>query len=294
MKINETSFYSIFIFFLICYTNSFKNDKLQFQRSFDMLTYHSKDDIIKFLKVEILEEGTNNYLPKQNDEITVLITIHKSRKNEMKKESEKEITLKIGDTSIFKCYNLIVPILSANQKVKFNCPPENHISQPIPTIYNIYNSIPGRSPGMNTSLTLKVTNIKPSWSEEEIIKFFKVETIDNGNTTIFPKQGDSVYLHYKLYNSKTGILISDSRNNSSIYNQPFIYIIGGPNDVIECYNIIIPIVYLNQKLKCVCPSDYAYGGNQIYGKIDQNTDLIFEWDIIDIKQIQKRKEKDEL
>jgi len=256
-------------------------NKVLFQRHINITEVYLKEDIIKLLKVLILNEGNEDitYIPKVNDEIVLNLIIHKKRKNEMKKEKERTVTLKIGDATVFKCYNLISSILVKGERVKFICPSE---------LNNI--NVSGRSPNINVEIELKVIDIMHAWTEEEIRKVFKIQIVNLGNKNIFPTvNGDEILLHYKIYNPINLQVVEDSRTE----NKPMIYILGQKNEnIIDCYNIVIPVLYLNEKVKVFCPQKYIQSENknnkEIY-KLNLNSDseLVVELEIIAINKLKE-------
>ncbi len=190
-----------------------------------------KEKLEKLLDFKILEEGTNNnnYFPKRGDLITgVCKYIHKGKYHK-KKEDPIEISFRLGHLTPYEyCFNLVGPYLSKGAKVKFNCPMKIDL-QPII----------GHLPLKNIEIELKIDKIEKSWTEEEIINEFKVETLNEGDKQNYVRMEDIADLKEKIVYAKTGELLLEKDIKGVL--------IGDPQTGVDCYHLVVPIMSKEKK-----------------------------------------------
>ncbi|GAA5881405.1 hypothetical protein JCM5296_006423 [Sporobolomyces johnsonii] len=103
-----------------------------------------------------------------------------------------------------------------------------------------------------------------------------VETIKAGDGVNFPKQGDTVHIHY------TGTLLDGSKFDSSVdRGTPFSTQIG-VGRVIKGWDEGVPQLSLGQKAILTCTPDYAYGARGFPPVIPANSTLKFEVELLKI------------
>ena len=103
-----------------------------------------------------------------------------------------------------------------------------------------------------------------------------VESISPGNGRDFPKQGDTVTIHY------TGTLPNGSKFDSSVdRGKPFQCKIG-MGQVIRGWDEGVPQLSVGQKAKLTITPDYGYGARGFPPVIPGNSTLIFEVELLAI------------
>merc|ERR1712226_353628 len=101
-------------------------------------------------------------------------------------------------------------------------------------------------------------------------------TISPGDGQTFPKQGDSLTMHY------TGTLTDGSKFDSSVdKGRPFTFTIG-VGQVIKGWDEGVMNMSLGEKARLDITSDYGYGARGAGGVIPPNADLIFEVELLKI------------
>ena len=92
------------------------------------------------------------------------------------------------------------------------------------------------------------------------------------------QKGSWVFMHY------TGTLPSGKKFDSSYdRGQPFQTQIG-VGHVIKCWDEVVLSMRVGQKLRVVCPSETGYGERGIQGLIPQNSELVFEMELLKVKE----------
>lgn len=105
----------------------------------------------------------------------------------------------------------------------------------------------------------------------------QIETLKEGDGKSFPSKGQQVTAHYR------GTLMNGTEFDASYSrNQPFSFKLG-VGQVIRCWDFTIARMSIGQKVKVVCPSDWAYGSRGAGGLIPPNADLIFEVELLSFK-----------
>lgn len=105
----------------------------------------------------------------------------------------------------------------------------------------------------------------------------QIETLKEGDGKSFPSKGQQVTAHYR------GTLMNGTEFDASYNrNQPFSFKLG-VGQVIRCWDFTIARMSIGQKVKVVCPSDWAYGSRGAGGLIPPNADLIFEVELLSFK-----------
>ena len=100
--------------------------------------------------------------------------------------------------------------------------------------------------------------------------------IKPGNSTVKPKKGDKLSMHY------TGTLTNGQKFDSSIdRGQPFSFTIG-VGQVIRGWDEGVMDMCLGEKAKLEITSDYGYGARGAGGVIPPNADLVFEVELLKI------------
>ena len=105
----------------------------------------------------------------------------------------------------------------------------------------------------------------------------KIDIVKEGDGKTFPKEGDSVTIHY------TGTLIKGgSKFDSSVdRGEPFTCHIG-VGEVIQGWDEAIPKLSVGTKAVIDIPSDKAYGSRGAGGAIPPNADLRFEVELLHV------------
>ncbi|KAE8213305.1 hypothetical protein CF319_g5266 [Tilletia indica] len=104
-----------------------------------------------------------------------------------------------------------------------------------------------------------------------------VDTISPGDGTNFPKQGQTVHMHY------VGTLLDGTKFDSSRdRNKAFVTQIG-VGRVIKGWDEGVPQLSLGQKAKLTCTPDYAYGARGFPPVIPANATLCFEVELLKIE-----------
>ena len=124
-----------------------------------------------------------------------------------------------------------------------------------------------------TSLTDKTTEIGKEITTSSGLKYID-EVIGTGNQ---PKTGDQVKVHY-IGTLENGTKFDSSRDR----NKPFEFTLG-VGRVIKGWDEGLSTMKPGGKRKLIIPSDLGYG-NRSTGKIPANSTLIFEVELIDIKE----------
>jgi len=105
----------------------------------------------------------------------------------------------------------------------------------------------------------------------------KVETLQPGDGTTFPKNGQTVVVHY------TGTLEDGSKFDSSRdRGSPFKFRIG-KGEVIKGWDQGVAQMSIGQRARLICSPDYAYGSRGHPGIIPPNATLIFDVELIRVE-----------
>lgn len=104
------------------------------------------------------------------------------------------------------------------------------------------------------------------------------EITQKGKGTKQPKAGDLVTVHY------TGKFTNDTVFDSSVKRGQPIKFTLGVGQVIKGWDEGIALLHVGDKAKFIIPPDLAYGSQQ-RGPIPANSTLIFEVELIDVKEI---------
>ncbi|VEL17409.1 unnamed protein product [Protopolystoma xenopodis] len=98
----------------------------------------------------------------------------------------------------------------------------------------------------------------------------QVETITPGDGVSFPKNGQTVVVHY------TGTLTDGKKFDSSRdRQQPFKFVLGKGEGVSK--------MSLGQRARLICSPDYAYGEAGYPGVIPKNATLLFDVELISFR-----------
>ena len=112
---------------------------------------------------------------------------------------------------------------------------------------------------------------------EESLNAPKIETLKAGDGKNTPSSGQTVTCHYR------GTLLDGKQFDASYdRNQPFSFKLG-VGQVIKCWDYTVARMSIGQKVKVLCPSDWAYGARGAGGAIPPNADLIFEVELLSFK-----------
>ncbi|ORX39737.1 FK506-binding protein 1 [Kockovaella imperatae] len=103
-----------------------------------------------------------------------------------------------------------------------------------------------------------------------------VETISPGDGKNFPKQGDTVHMHY-VGTLQDGSKFDSSRDRGSPFVTPI-----GVGRVIKGWDEGVPQLSLGQKANLICTPDYAYGARGFPPVIPANATLKFEVELLKI------------
>uniref|UniRef100_A0A7C4LZI9 Peptidyl-prolyl cis-trans isomerase n=1 Tax=candidate division CPR3 bacterium TaxID=2268181 RepID=A0A7C4LZI9_UNCC3 len=105
----------------------------------------------------------------------------------------------------------------------------------------------------------------------------KIETIKEGTGDRITKEGDMISVHY------TGTLLDGTKFDSSLdRNQPFSFDLG-MSQVIKGWDIGLIGMKIGEKRKLIIPPSMGYGNMAVGDKIPENSTLIFEVELIEIK-----------
>lgn len=103
-----------------------------------------------------------------------------------------------------------------------------------------------------------------------------VESIKPGDGKTFPKNGQSIVMHY------TGTLENGQKFDSSRdRNQPFVCNIG-VGQLIKGWDEGVPQMSVGEQAKLTITPDYGYGARGVPGVIPPNAALIFDVELIKI------------
>mmetsp|Transcript_37849 Transcript_37849/g.75796 ORF Transcript_37849/g.75796 Transcript_37849/m.75796 type:complete len:110 (+) Transcript_37849:22-351(+) len=99
----------------------------------------------------------------------------------------------------------------------------------------------------------------------------EVQTISPGDGKTYPKQGQTLEMHYR------GTLASNGEEFDSSFkrNKPFQFKIG-VGQVIRGWDEGVMKMSVGEKAKLIMTADYGYGAQGAGGVIPPNADLIFE------------------
>lgn len=105
----------------------------------------------------------------------------------------------------------------------------------------------------------------------------QVETVRPGDGQTFPKNGQTVVVHY------TGTLTDGTKFDSSRdRGNPFKFRIG-KGEVIRGWDEGVAQMSVGQRANLTCSSDYAYGSQGYPGIIPPNATLIFDVELIKVE-----------
>ncbi|XP_030838869.1 peptidyl-prolyl cis-trans isomerase FKBP1A [Strongylocentrotus purpuratus] len=104
-----------------------------------------------------------------------------------------------------------------------------------------------------------------------------VNTYQDGDSSTYPKKGQTVSVHY------TGTLTNGKKFDSSKdRGKPFQFKIG-TGQVIKAWDEGVMKMSVGEKAKLTCSPDYAYGAAGVKGTIPPNATLIFDVELLGIK-----------
>ncbi|XP_066143089.1 peptidyl-prolyl cis-trans isomerase Fkbp12 [Euwallacea fornicatus] len=105
----------------------------------------------------------------------------------------------------------------------------------------------------------------------------QVQTLSPGDGSTFPKNGQTVVVHY------TGTLENGTKFDSSRdRGVPFKFHIG-KGEVIKGWDEGVAQLSVGQRAKLICSPDYAYGSRGHPGIIPPNATLIFDVELLEIQ-----------
>ncbi|RZF38985.1 hypothetical protein LSTR_LSTR003728 [Laodelphax striatellus] len=104
-----------------------------------------------------------------------------------------------------------------------------------------------------------------------------VEVINPGDGKTYPKQGQTVLVHY------TGTLENNEKFDSSRdRNSPFKFRLG-KGEVIKGWDQGVAQMCLGMRARLTCSPDFAYGSRGHPGVIPPNATLIFDVELLEIQ-----------
>ena len=112
--------------------------------------------------------------------------------------------------------------------------------------------------------------------DPEFEKKFKVEHLKEGDGKTFPKNGDTVFVHYE------GTLVNGKKFDSSYDRKSPLQFTLGVGQVIKCWDMSVARLSLGEKIKVVCPYDLAYGERGAGSVIPPKSDLVFAMELMKI------------
>ncbi|KAI3420358.1 Peptidyl-prolyl cis-trans isomerase fkbp1a [Globodera pallida] len=105
----------------------------------------------------------------------------------------------------------------------------------------------------------------------------KIDTINEGDQSTYPKSGRKVVCHYVL-TLENGQKIDSSRDRG----KPFEFTIG-KGEVIKGWDEGVAKMSVGQRAKLTISSDLGYGAKGIPGTIPGNATLVFDVELIAVK-----------
>ncbi|CAK5090355.1 unnamed protein product [Meloidogyne enterolobii] len=105
----------------------------------------------------------------------------------------------------------------------------------------------------------------------------QIDTINEGDGTNFPKNGQKVSCHYIL-KLENGQQIDSSRDRG----RPFEFTIG-KGEVIKGWDEGVAKMSIGQRAKLTISSDLGYGEKGIPGTIPPNSTLVFDVELLAVK-----------
>lgn len=105
----------------------------------------------------------------------------------------------------------------------------------------------------------------------------EIENISNGDGSTYPKNGQTVVVHY-TGTLDNGTVFDSSRNRG----KPFKFVIG-KGEVIRGWDEGVAKLSIGQRAKLICSPDYAYGSRGHPGVIPPNARLTFDVELLRIE-----------
>ena len=114
--------------------------------------------------------------------------------------------------------------------------------------------------------------------DPEFEKKFQVTHIKEGDGKTFPKAHNKMYVHYR------GTFLDGKEFDTSYGREtPFRFILG-VGAVIKCWDIVVERLSVGEKIKVVCPYDWAYG-EKGFAAIPPKTDIVFEIELVKFEEV---------
>lgn len=116
-----------------------------------------------------------------------------------------------------------------------------------------------------------------------------METLSAGDGVTFPTKGQGVRVHYTASRTSDGITIDDSR----AVNEP-IQVRIGVGEVIEAWDLAVPLMSVGQRAIVTSVAQHAYGEQGAAdGAIPPGATLRFELELLEIVEIQAEQKQDD-
>mmetsp|Transcript_5229 Transcript_5229/g.11567 ORF Transcript_5229/g.11567 Transcript_5229/m.11567 type:complete len:151 (-) Transcript_5229:1087-1539(-) len=122
-------------------------------------------------------------------------------------------------------------------------------------------------------------DVKQRENIKNIETLLDLKILKPGDAVNFPKQGDSVSVHYKGF-LQDGTCIDDSFERG----QP-VYFILGAEQVLKGFEVVLPVLSRGEKAKITLTPDLAYGDKGYPPIIPPKSTLIFEIELLTFSSI---------
>ena len=191
------------------------------------------------------------------------------------------LPLKLGVGMVIKGWDEGLSLLTVGSKARFVIPGD--------LAYAARGS--GKTIGPNETLVFDVELVfarelvpfKTDGVEEETIaneiKIFRIKKTEGA----LPKKGNVVTVHYSGY-------LENGKKFDSSYNrmQPFSFNLG-MGRVIKGWDLAVADMRIGEEARVIIPSKYGYGSSGAGGVIPPNATLIFDIELLDIKDADQQK-----
>ena len=125
-------------------------------------------------------------------------------------------------------------------------------------------------------LLLSLSSQNLTTKDPDFVQKFKVKHLKEGDGKTFPRNGESVQVHYE------GTLVDGKKFDSSYdRKQPLSFTLG-VGQVIKCWDMSVARLSKGEKIQVTCPYDLAYGERGIGGVIPPKADLVFVMELVGI------------
>jgi len=287
-------FHKMYILILLFLKFSLYYSQQIIENNVTLKYFLNMDDLNQIFRLENITYGDNSTFYEREDYVVIQITGYDSKMNEYLRSKEKDpVRINFKDNNVegfirmYKCVEDTVKLLSIGQKVRIWCPynyamREMPVASTIGPFSNLIFDIELLDIINKKSISKKkiiVENLKVFNTEEEVNKFFKVETLKEGDNKTFPSLGDRLTYHFigRLYKNKRIF----ARSDTTI--PPLSYFWGVDTEgILLCHTYVLKFMSKGQRVKFVCPYKYAYNDYSPNRLIKPKSNLEFEFELVDI------------